>query len=152
MTLTRANMESMLVKRCGGLMTAAGLAVTVAGSNADLNDPIGYAIRKCGGTTASFVSVADGDIASIAEANYDKLLAIAELRTLYNIRGNYDDVDISIGSRSESFSQLMKQLEEHIARVESTLKLDFGIGIGSISAQVIQLDFAEHNETMADTE
>src|SRR5690242_14586451 len=101
MSLTRANIETILVKRCGPLMTAAGMATTVLGSNADLNDPIGYAVRKAGGSVTSFVAVADADIAGVDELGYDQLLDLAELRTLETILGNLDDVDLRVGPRDE---------------------------------------------------
>ena len=60
MSLTRANLEVILVKRCGALMTFAGLAVTVVGANDDLSDPLAAAMRASGYELASPVTVADG--------------------------------------------------------------------------------------------
>jgi len=67
MTITRANVESILIKRVGKLMTAADMdGSTVGGTNADLNDPIGRALRRIGYTTASIIAVADVDIAGVS--------------------------------------------------------------------------------------
>jgi hypothetical protein len=43
---TRAQVEQILVKRCGPLMTKAGMAVTFAGANIDLADPIAWGLRQ----------------------------------------------------------------------------------------------------------
>lgn len=151
MSLTRANIETILVKRCGPLMTAAGMATTVLGSNADLNDPIGYAVRKTGGSVTSFVAVADADIAGVDELGYDQLLDLAELRTLETILGNLDDVDLRVGPRDEKFSQLRTDTEKRMERLQKRIEKEYGIGV-SIEAGVVILDFVEHNESLSESE
>ena len=151
MSLTRANIETILVKRCGPLMTAAGMATTVLGSNADLNDPIGYAVRKAGGSVTSFVAVADADIAGVDELGYDQLLDLAELRTLETILGNLDDVDLRVGPRDEKFSQLRTDTEKRMERLQKRIEKEYGIGV-SIEAGVVILDFVEHNESLSESE
>ena len=148
MTLTRANIEAILVQRCGAYMAAAGMVVTIAGSNANLNDPIGYAIRMCDGTVTSFVSVADADVATVLAADYDKLLDIAELRTLDSVATNLDDVDITAGQRSEKFNQLALNLQAIMERKAAKIEKLYGIGSPLIGTGAIVLDFADHNETI----
>jgi hypothetical protein len=146
MAITRANVEAFLVKRCGSLLTAAGMdGTTVSGSNADLNDPIGYAIRKCGGTVAALASVADSDLAGIDSADYDQLIDIAELRTLESIEGNLDDVDISVGSRRESLNQLAAQVAKKIDRKREQVERAYGVNVGVLEAGVVSLGFQEQN-------
>jgi hypothetical protein len=152
MTLTRANVETILVKRCGPLLTAAGMATTVAGSNADLNDPIGYAIRKSSGTVASFVSVADADLTTVAADEYDQLLDLAELRTLETILGNLDEVDIRVGPRDEKFSQLRTDTEKRLERLQQRIEQEYGVIGVSVETGAVLLDFVDHNEDLAGSE
>lgn len=121
MTITRANLESVLVQRCGALMSFAGMAVTVAGSNASLNDPIGYGLRQSGYSVSDISSVANADVAEIEDAALDMVIDYSEYRTLENISGNLDDVDITNGPESEKFSQIAAQLEKRLARLQSRI-------------------------------
>lgn len=147
MALTRANVEAILIRRVGKLLTAADLnGTTMDGMNADLNDPIGYAVRRLGGTVASVVQVVDADLAGIASDDYDQLFDLAELRTLETIAGNLDDVDITLGPRSESLSQLASQVDKRIEKLAEKVQRTYGVDVGTLSAGVIGLDFAEHEE------
>jgi hypothetical protein len=159
MTTTRANIEEILIRRCGSLMTAVGFSVTASGAgnpNIDLNDPIGYGLRKAGFTVANIALVSDADIASITgdADELDEVIDIAEYRLLENIAGNLDDVDIKTGQISESLSQLAASLEKRMARLQNKLSSEYGLFVGGseLQAGVIGLDFAEHNEQMSTTE
>lgn len=148
MALTRANVEAILIRRVGKLLTAADLnGTTMDGMNADLNDPIGYAVRRLGGTVASVVQVVDADLAGIASDDYDQLFDLAELRTLETIAGNLDDVDITLGPRSESLSQLASQVDKRIEKLAEKVQRIYGVDVGTLSAGVIGLDFAQHEES-----
>ena len=146
MTVTRANIESILVQRTGALMTFAGYAVTVAGSNANLNDPIGYALRQVGYSVASIALVVDADLATIDSDDIDQILDIAELRTLENISGNLDDVDITTGPVKENLSQIAANLEKRMARLQEKINYSYGTGVTATTSSIIH-DFAEHNDT-----
>lgn len=146
MTVTRANLEAILVQRCGGLLSFAGMAVTVAGSNASLNDPIGYALRQTGYTVASITAVADADLASLDVDDLDQILDVAEFRTLENISGNLDDVDITNGPESEKFSQIGASLEKRMARLQEKINNDYGAGV-TVETGMITYDFADHDDT-----
>lgn len=128
MTITRANIEQEIVQRCGGLMSAAGLAVTFAGANASLNSPIGAAIRQLGGTVANISLVTDADVATVDADDLDALLAVAELRTLKNIKQNYALVDISEGPHRESLSQVIANLDSSIKALEGDILVNYNIG------------------------
>lgn len=142
MALTRANVESILIRRVGRLMTAADMdGSTVAGTNADLNDPIGYALRASGLSVSSVAAVADADVAGVGDDLIDQVLDIAEWRTLLSIEGNYDDVDISANGRSESLSQTMKQVQAKIDRLQKRITEIHGVGLGTLTGGSIALDF-----------
>jgi hypothetical protein len=146
MTVTRANVEEILVQRCGALMSFAGYAVTVVGSNANLNDPIGYALRQAGYSVASISAVADVDLAAVNDADIDQILDVAEFRTLENISGNLDDVDITNGPESEKFSQVSAALEKRMARLQDKINSAYGTGV-TANVGSITFDFAEHDDT-----
>jgi len=146
MSLTRANIEAELVTRQQGRMDAVEMAVTTSGSNADLNGPIGFAIRKCGGSVASFGSVANGDISAFEEDEYDKLIDIAEYRLLLNIKGRWGKVDIRADRLEEDLSQFGKDLDEDIQNALANLQTIHGFGVGSISGGALDYDFAQTDE------
>lgn len=144
MALTRADCESTLVKRLKVLMEAAELVVTITGSNADLNDPLAWALRRVGGSTASVATVTDAELAAVGASSYDDFMDLAEYRTLQNILGNLDLVDITAGPRAEKLSQIARQVREMLKARES-----FAAGfVAPPTAGYISLDFAEHGEAV----
>ena len=144
MSLTRANVESILVQRVGAWLTKASLATTSAGSNQSLNDPIGYGIRIAGGTVTSYALVADADVATVADADLDKMLDVAELRALENILGNLVLVDAKAGPVEAKSSQFATLLERTINRLRAQLAIRYGIeASATMTTGVITLGFAE---------
>lgn len=147
MSLTRANVETILIRRLGKLLTEAEMdGDTNNGTNLDLNDPIGWAVRQCGGTVANVTNVAASDVATIGAADYDKLFDLAEYRALQNISGNLASVDIRVGSRQESFNQLAERVEARIARKKAQLQQEYSFGLGTLEAGVINLDFQQKTD------
>lgn len=143
MTTTRIDAEVELVKRQGARMSVAGLAVTVAGSNADLNQPMSVALRKMGLTASSPVS--NTDLAELEDADVDEFYDRAELRLLENISGNLVLVDIDSGPRSEKLSQISASVEKAIARMEAKIYSEYGVGY-ELEGGVIELDSQEVEE------
>lgn len=145
MALTRANAESILIRRVGTLFTAVGLdGTTVAGTNADLNDPLGYALRRLGYAVASAVSVADTDVDDVSAADTDAFLDVAELRALENAHGAaLTLVDISVGPRKESLGQMAEGLLQRMEAKRRQVEADYGIGAGELESGVLNLDFME---------
>lgn len=138
MTITRVQVERILIARCGKLLTAAGLdGATRTGANEDLNDPIGAAVRALALTVADLSAVADTDLASVTDAQIDQLLDVAELRTLETIEGNLDQVDITIGPRSESLNQLSKQVRTKIDAKRAAVEAAYGTGVAGLSTRAV---------------
>jgi len=147
MTITREDVESILIKRVGKLMTAADMdGSTVDGTNVDLNDPVGRALRRIGYTTADITAVADADIANVGVVDYDKFLDVSEYHVLQNVMGNFDDVDISVGPRSESLSQLVKQAERKLKQLEEYIIAEYDLGLSELDAGKIDLNFVTHGD------
>lgn len=144
MAVTRAQVETILVSRTGALLTKAGMDTTTIGSNGDLNDAIGWALRQNDYTVTDISDVTDTDLASVSVANTDKVLDFAELRTLQNISGNWASVDTRVGQRQESFNQFRIAIEERIARKQKQVQADYGLGAVSMETGLITYEFAEH--------
>lgn len=140
MTVTRAKVEEILIRRCGGLLSEAGLAITYAGANANLNDPIGWAIRQCGGSVSDPVSVTNSDVATVGETDADKLFDLAELRTLESISGNLAVVDLDIGPRSEKLGQLAEMVEKRLARKQQAVRERYGFGMVKVTGRLVRAD------------
>lgn len=147
MGITRSEAERVLVNRCGALLTAADLdGITNDGTNDDLNDPIGVALRTLGYSVASVVRVVDSDLESLATSDLDKFLDVAEYRTLRTILGNLDDVDIESGPFSAKYSQLPRQLERRLMRLEEKLQIEYGLGGAELEMGAINMNFAMHGD------
>jgi hypothetical protein len=142
---TRADIELELVSRVGAALTIAGMdGVTVNGTNASLNGTIGYAIRTAGGTVIAPALVTDADVATVASADYDLLLDLAELRTLENVYTNYTDEDIKAGPVELKSSQYADRLAARIAQLRSSLAITYGIGgTTQLSGGTLTLNFME---------
>ncbi len=149
MALTLANVELLIVARTSGWLTKAGMAVTTigaAGQNADLNDPIGYGIIEADGSLLSRVLLVDADVATVDSADEDKMLDIAELRTLQNIQGNLALVDTKIGPRDEKLGQLLSALEKLLERKEERIDNLYGVGLPALDYGTIDLNFNQRND------
>lgn len=145
MTITRANVEAVLIRRVGKLLTATGLdGTTVDGTNDDLNDPIGKALRRMGRPVSSILAVADVDLAPVEAI--DQLLDLAELRTLESIHTNLDrdDVTTSIGGDSKALSDIGKRIEARITALQAAIQREYQMDIGqTLTAGSLRLGFQE---------
>lgn len=126
--MNRANIEHVLIGRCGLLLEAVGLdSATANGTNSDLNDAIWFALNRCGYTVMDISSVADSDVSLVDDEDTAALLDIAELRVIETARNSAISlVDITIGPRRESLSQLSAQLEKTIASKRAQILLEHG--------------------------
>lgn len=144
MALTRAIAAQILVKRLGPMMTVADMAVTILGANADLNDPLAWAIRGVDGTTAAHNTVTDAELALIASAKYDDLMALAEWRLLQNIQGALDAVDITVGPRKELLSQYADKVQQMLDNLRPVIE-GLGLITPSLTAGYITMEIAQHD-------
>ena len=137
MALTIAKVKTLLQTRIGGKLSAAGM------TGSDLDEPIGWALRQMGIYSDDPTAITDGDVEKVLSDYLDKLLDYAELRTLENISGNLAYVDISVGSRRESLSQLQAQVEQAIVRITDRVNRLYGYSAGVLTGGAIDLDFTE---------
>src|SRR5512139_2454820 len=139
MTLTRANVESILLRRCGTTLEKAGLDhQTENGSNLDLNDPLGYAVRLCGGPVSSAALVADADVATVATEDTDALLDVAEYRL----------VETTSGPQRQNLSQWAAAIAAKVERLEKKIgdRYDIDFGGTVLAGGVVDLDFMEKDQ------
>lgn len=141
MSITRAQIETVLVAKLGKTLTFCGLdGTTTNGTNASLTDPLAWAMRQAGYALASPVAVVDADLVAVDDV--DEVIDFASLRAAENALGNFDAVDISVGPRSESYDQMRTGLERMIDRQRATLSKKYGLDVGGLESGVIALDFA----------
>lgn len=138
MSLTRAQVEGVLIKRTGQMLAIAGLdGETADGSNADLNDPIGWAVRKLGGSVADVSSVANSDLENIKRV--DALFDLGELRVLETILGNYDKVDSTVGPRREEYDDLAQRLLKWLPEKRKQIEHEHDISLGDLKKARFQV-------------
>lgn len=146
MTITRVQAETILVKRTSELLTAAGMETEATGANADLNDALGYAVRKLGYTVTNVISVSNTDLALVATTEVDEFLDLAELRLLTSLAQRLDDVNITVGPRSEQYHQLVEQVERAIERKRTYMAQEYGLGRGQLETGTLEIEFMEEND------
>jgi len=147
---TRNDVEFVLLKRAGKMLTLLELDGTTIGGNADLVDPINYALRQLEYPTTTISSVTLADVAAVTSAELDELLDRAELRLLENLRVNCDLVDISVGTRFEYLGQARVTIDKAIADQRKKVSEMWGDVVGENSSGalrpgLIQLSFAEQD-------
>jgi len=148
MSVTRANVEAVLVKRSGQLLQAAGMdGTTATGSNTDLNDPIGGAIRRLGYATASMALVTDADCAQVPDDKLDALLDLAEVRCLENVITHLDDAMVYSGSGSSRMSSRVRQIQAMVDRKRNYVEREHKLGLGKLEPGSILFDFVEQSTT-----
>ena len=144
MTLSRANVEYILEARLGPLMTKAGMdGTTVDGTNVDMADPIAWSLRQAGYSVADITNPTTAEVA-LATDDTDKILDLSELRTLENILGNLDDVDVTVGPRREALSQLADQCKSRLDAVKLKVEDAYGYGASVLATGTLTYEFAEH--------
>ena len=145
MAVSRPNVEYILVARVGPLMVKAGQdGTTVDGTNADLGDPIAWALQTSGYSVADITNPTTAEVA-LALSDILEVSALAELRTLENILGNLDDVDTSVGPRDEKLGQLAEQVQKRLDWLAKWVEQLYGHGAAPLTTGTLTYEFAEHN-------
>jgi hypothetical protein len=143
--MNRSQVETILIRRVGGLLSAADLdGTTTGGNNPDLNDPIGFALRQIGIVPLDPTAITDSDVAQTESSSFDRVFDVAELRALETIQGNLALVSITVGARSEAFSDLAQRVEAAITRKRAQILQDYGsvlglgIEVGNVGLDIMQ--------------
>lgn len=145
MALTRIEAETILVSRVGPLMAVVKMAVTIVGTNADCSDPLAWATRQVGGSTAAHNTVTDAELALVASTEYDNLMTLAEYRLVKNILGACNAVDWVTGDRAEKFSQFHSQVKQMLTNLEAEVAA-LGVGLAALKLGKLTHSFACHGD------
>lgn len=112
MAVLVADIEAEILVRLGSYLKAVGLDGTTAdGSNLSLRGSIRWAAGRLSLITADPIDVADADLAALDRAQYETFLELVEYKALETAWGNWAMVDQSLGSESQSLSQLRDALQ-----------------------------------------
>lgn len=125
MAVTRGDVEFVLTKRLAGFLARAEMSVA-SGANDHFTDPIGWALRQLGYSTASLMAVTDGDLAPVTAAHIDALLDLAELRTAESMLLNLDKVDVQAGPVKTEWSDLRVDLLKYLPAKRSNVAAMWG--------------------------
>ena len=128
MSLTVASVEAVLIRRCGPAMAVVAMDVSSTSPNPDLADPIRIAARGLGLSLASPLSVVDADLASLAGFAVERLLDLAERRTLETVLNRYTEVDAQVDRDAQKASQFADRLVRRIAALDVGLAKPYGPG------------------------
>jgi hypothetical protein len=122
MPVTVAGIESELVARLGQYLLRFSMdGTTVDGTNVALRGPIRWAVSRLRIETADAIDVADGDLTTLTRATYETFLDLAEYKVLNVLWGNWAEVTQSLGSESQSLSDLSDRLDRRIAVLKGEL-------------------------------
>ena len=145
MPATRAQLDPILLRRLGKKFLLVGLdGVTADGSNPDLIDPLTAGMNSLGISPATVGTVADADLLAVPATQLPQLLDVAELRGLETVLGNWDEPDqMADTDNSQSLGKLYDSLEKTVARKQALIQRLYGIGLGTLTAGVLDLGFAE---------
>lgn len=145
MAATRAQVEQVLVRRCGRQLALVGLdGATCDGTNPDLADPVAVALAALGLWAADPAAAVDADLAPLGPMQLAALLDLAEVRALESVLGNWDQPDqVADTNNEQGLGRLRDSLERTVARKRLQLERQYGLGLPELSAGVLDLGFAE---------
>lgn len=141
MALTRVQVEDILISRAGEMLATLGRDDVASGANADLNDPMAWALRQLGLSVAAATAITDGDLSAIDADDENQFLDLAEYRLLMTCRTIARRlVNSASGPRREDLSDLAKGLKDDLADMRESLQLQYGFGAGTLEGGVIITD------------
>jgi hypothetical protein len=126
--LTRAALESILIRRCGRRMAFANLdGITANGTNLDLNDPIREGLLSLDISAVNPVQVADSDFVNVQGPQVSQILDVAELRVLESILGNWDEFDQAHGIDRQDLGKMGEAIRARINDLQKKVLLYYGL-------------------------
>ena len=130
MSLTRAMLETTLLRRCSSIMARVGLdSITSNGTNADLDDPIRIAMRDLGFNIIDPLVVADADLVPVTGVYIDRLLDASEMRILETCLNNLTDVNMGLGEERQDLGQLGIRLQQRINQLIDKMRRPVGVDV-----------------------
>lgn len=132
MPISVADLKAWLLAGCRtqAVVALADPTTLIAPSDAALDAwiawPIYEAVLRCGGSVASPATPLDADLATVADASPQRLMAAALVASKRKIRGMLALVDLTHGTDKQAFSDLARQLDREINDLESDYNARFG--------------------------
>jgi hypothetical protein len=153
MPILRASLEAAVLRRVKAWWAQVGLdATTVNGTNADLNDPLTTSCRLLGLTLADPLNLAadvggaNVDLAGVTQDQIDQLLDVAEWRCVRTCRANWSNVSMRVGQNAQDLTDLADRLEKADQRLTEQVRNQYGIGLGALGAESIDLGFQQQDD------
>jgi hypothetical protein len=109
---------------------------------ADLDDALGYSLGHLGVLTADALAPADADLVAVAQADHAQLLDVARLRALETVLLNLTSDLLREAGVSEKVEDVRPTIERAIAVARRDVLDRYGVGLSTLTAGVISLDFA----------
>jgi hypothetical protein len=142
MPVTRSQVESVLISRCGKILAKFGLdGETIDGTNASLNDPIADGVRSLALAVVDISVVSDADLSYVADADVPQLLDVAECRALESALNNLDSTDEKVMQGEQDWAKFAARMESTIARRKAQLQKQYGIGLSSLTVATFDMGF-----------
>lgn len=135
-SLTRAQIESRLIVRCGTTMALVGLdGTTRDGTNDSITDPLREGLRTLGFDVANPVTVTDTDVAPVTGYLIERLLGLCELSILQQCVSQwYRAVRANPGEENKPWlDQALKTMQLQVtdlqAEVRKPIRPKSGVGV-----------------------
>lgn len=127
--MTRAEVETTVLRVCGKWLTAVGLdGTTTNGTNPDIGIAIASALRALRLTVSNPTSPSDADIALVSDARLDLFLSIVLLRAIQAAIRNCTDVTTTHGIDKQDLSDLADRMQKEAASLAKELADLYGYG------------------------
>jgi len=105
---TKVEVTAILEERTGAML-ALVRQLTGLADRPNVQHAIAWAVRRLGGTTASFVEATDAEVSAITKE--EALIDLAELRLLDSMYGNLTAVTNRTGPIQDDYNDLARRLE-----------------------------------------
>jgi hypothetical protein len=125
---TKAEVTAILTERTGAMLA---LVRTLTGSQ-DSPSPdqaIAWAVRRLGGSTASFVDATSGEVVAIAQD--EALIDLAELRLLNSMYVNLTATTNQTGPLRDDYNDLARRLETARREKRAEILAVHGVNVGA---------------------
>lgn len=125
--MIRADVEKILVDRCGPYMVKAGMAVNFDGLNADLDDPLRVGWLASGLELAGNPTATDALLAPLPDSILDEVLDRAEYATFTKIQTRRKTTSVQITGSIQTYdSDLLRQINEILKRLKADILEKWG--------------------------
>ena len=148
MALTRQNAEVILFRRLGPAMSRADMDTIHDGNNPYLGDILTWTLLEMGyDAPTDIIDVNDTDLAQVENDDLSQFLDLSEWRLCATIIGNLDDTDEKLGPSGQWLSQFSKQMERHLAELDTRLRANYGWGASTLDVGTLRIITVQEEPT-----